>query len=189
MPIDAMPIFTPDDVMAGARPEGSRVAVYDDDHYCMGGALAELLRAAGYEVAFITPEAVVSAWTVNTMEQHRIQARLIETGIGLRTSTAVSAVLDTELHTQCTFTRTGKPHRREYRAASHRPPTRGQPVPGPARPWPDQGLRTVRAIGDALAPSTIAAVWEGRCYAEELEAPTDNSDTTPYQRELTALPQ
>ena len=51
----------PDDVMAGARPEGSRVAVLDDDHYYMGGALAELLRAEGYEVALITPEAVVSA--------------------------------------------------------------------------------------------------------------------------------
>ena len=46
--------------------------------------------------------------------------------------------------------------------------------------WTDQGLRTVQAIGDALAPSTIAAaVWEGRRYAKELEAPTDNSDTTP----------
>ncbi|MDE0666027.1 MAG: hypothetical protein OXH67_10590 [Acidimicrobiaceae bacterium] len=90
--------------MAGARPEGSRVAVYDDDHYYMGGALAELLRAEGYEVALVTPEAVVSAWTVNTMEQHRIQARLIEAGIELHTSTAVSAVLDTELQIQCAFT-------------------------------------------------------------------------------------
>ena len=54
--------------------------------------------------------------------------------------------------------------------------------------WPDQDLRTVRAIGDAVAPSTIAAVWECRRYAEELEAPTDNSDTTLYHREITALP-
>ena len=55
--------------------------------------------------------------------------------------------------------------------------------------WPDQGLRSVRTLGDALAPLTIAsAVWEGRLYAEEIEAPTDNSDTTPYHGEFTALP-
>ena len=121
MPIGAMPVLTPDDVMAGARPDGTRVAVFDDDHYYMGGALAELLRASGYEVALITPDAVVSAWTVNTMEQHRIQARLIEAGIELHTSTAVSAVLDTELRTQCAFTGQAEPHRRRCRAAASPP--------------------------------------------------------------------
>ena len=56
--------------------------------------------------------------------------------------------------------------------------------------WTDQGLRTVQAIGDALAPGTIAAaVWEGRRYAKELEAPTGNPDTTPHHREIAALPQ
>jgi len=30
-------------------------------------------------------------------------------------------------------------------------------------------------------------VWDGRRYAEELEAPTDDSDTTPYRREIAAL--
>ena len=192
VPIGAMPVLTPDDIMAGARPEGSRVAVYDDDHYYMGGALAELLRAAGYEVVLITPEAVVSAWTVNTMEQHRIQARLIEAGIGLRTSTAVSAVLDSEVRTQCAFT--GQQSRIAADAVllvTARLPedTLFQDLLARHEEWPDQGLRTVRAIGDALAPSTIAAaVWAGRRYAEELEDPTDNSDTTPYHRELTALP-
>ena len=35
--------------------------------------------------------------------------------------------------------------------------------------WADQGLRSVRTLGDALSPSTIAAaLWEGRRYAEEL---------------------
>ena len=193
MPIAAMPVLTPDDVMAGARPEGGRVAVYDDDHYYMGGALAELLRAAGYEVALITPEAVVSAWTVNTMEQHRIQARLIEAGIELHTSTAVSAVLDSEVRTQCAFT--GQESRIAADAVllvTARLPEDSllHDLHARREEWPDQGLRTVRAVGDALAPSTIAAaVWEGRRYAEELEAPTDNSDTTPYHRELTALPQ
>ena len=41
-----MPVFTPDDLMAGRIPKG-RVVVFDDDHYYMGGVLAELLRAKG----------------------------------------------------------------------------------------------------------------------------------------------
>ena len=192
MPTGALPVHTPDDIMAGARPDGSRVAVYDDDHYYMGGALAELLRAEGYEVALITPEALVSAWTINTMEQHRIQARLIEAGVELRTSTAVSAVLDDELRTQCAFTgQEGRIGTDAVVLVTSRLPEDSLFVDLMARQqeWADQSLHSVRAIGDALAPSTIAAaVWEGRRYAEELEAPTDNSDTTPYRREVSALP-
>ena len=192
MPTGALPVHTPDDIMAGARPDGSRVAVYDDDHYYMGGALAELLRAEGYEVALITPEALVSAWTINTMEQHRIQARLIEAGVELHTSTAVSAVLDDELRTQCAFTgQEGRIGADAVVLVTSRLPEDSLFVDLMARQqeWADQSLHSVRAIGDALAPSTIAAaVWEGRRYAEELEAPTDNSDTTPYRREVSALP-
>ena len=154
--------------------------------------LAELLRAEGYEVVLITPEAIVSAWTVNTMEQHRIQARLIEAGIQMHTSAAVSAVLDSELRTQCAYTgREGRIGSDAVVLVTARLPEDGlfQSLLARQQEWPDQGLRSVRAIGDALAPSTIAAaVWEGRRYAEELEAPTDNSDTTPYHREFTALP-
>jgi dimethylamine/trimethylamine dehydrogenase len=43
-------VLTPDDIMAGVRPSGTRVAVYDDDHYYLGGVVAELLRNEGFEV-------------------------------------------------------------------------------------------------------------------------------------------
>jgi hypothetical protein len=39
-------IFTPDDLMTGKMPQG-RVVIYDDDHYYMGGVLAELLAQNG----------------------------------------------------------------------------------------------------------------------------------------------
>ncbi len=41
IPIDpAVPVLTPDDLMAGKRPPGSKVVLYDDDHYYLGGILA-----------------------------------------------------------------------------------------------------------------------------------------------------
>ena len=40
-------MLTPDDVLAGVRPAGERVLLYDDDHYYLGGVLAELLAREG----------------------------------------------------------------------------------------------------------------------------------------------
>jgi 2,4-dienoyl-CoA reductase-like NADH-dependent reductase (Old Yellow Enzyme family) len=53
--------------------------------------------------------------------------------------------------------------------------------------WADSGITSVTAIGDAWAPATIAAaVWSGRRYAEELDAPAPDGPV-PFRRELTAL--
>ena len=47
---------------------------------------------------------------------------------------------------------------------------------------------TVRGIGDAWAPGTIAAaVWSGRRYAEELDAVLPSNDHVPFRREVTGL--
>ena len=75
-------VFTPDDVMDGSTPRGPAV-VFDDDHYYMGGVLAEKLRALGLEVTLVTPADRVSAWTVNTLEQYAIQKRLLEFGVAI----------------------------------------------------------------------------------------------------------
>jgi dimethylamine/trimethylamine dehydrogenase len=40
--------------------------------------------------------------------------------------------------------------------------------------WAEAGLQSMRAVGDALAPGTIAsAVWDGRRFAEDLDAPSE----------------
>ena len=61
---------------AGGRA-GARVVVYDDDHYYMGGVLAELLAGQGYAMTYATPAAEASTWTRATLEQAFIQKRLI----------------------------------------------------------------------------------------------------------------
>ncbi len=46
------------------------------------------------------------------------------------------------------------------------------------------GIKSVTAIGDAHAPSTIAAaVYAGHRAARELDAP-DRGDAVPFEREL-----
>src|SRR5207244_2114063 len=56
IPLDpGMQLLTPDDVMGGVEPRGSRVVLFDDDHYSMGGALAEQFARAGLRVTLVTP--------------------------------------------------------------------------------------------------------------------------------------
>jgi len=47
---------------------------------------------------------------------------------------------------------------------------------------------TVRLVGDAMSPGTIAAaVWDGRRYAEELDAPPADDTLPPFRREVVQL--
>ena len=50
------------------------------------------------------------------------------------------------------------------------------------------GLASVRGIGDAWAPGTIAAaVWSGRRFAEEFDEDLPSNDVVPFRREVTEL--
>jgi dimethylamine/trimethylamine dehydrogenase len=174
-----MEVLTPDRLMGGERPRGNRVVVFDDDHYYMGGALAELLLKEGYSVALVTPEPEVSTWTHMTLEQHRIQAQLLDLGaeivvahsvIGATASGLViqSVYTGSEQAIECdsaVFVTSRLPNETLYLELLDRQPH-----------WADAGLLSVRAVGDALSPGTIAsAVWDGRRFAEELGQPGDDA--------------
>jgi dimethylamine/trimethylamine dehydrogenase len=187
----ALAVLTPDDLMTGELPDAGRVVIYDDDHYYMGGVLAELLARAGRRVTLVTPAVCASSWTTNTMEQHRIQRRLLELEVDIVASHAVIATTAATVHAACVFT--GR--EREIAADAAVFVTARLPQDAVYREliarrdaWADAGLKTVRAVGDCLAPGTIAAaVWEGHRYAEELEEPPHRGDTVPFRREVTEL--
>ncbi|MFT5505223.1 MAG: dimethylamine/trimethylamine dehydrogenase, partial [Gammaproteobacteria bacterium] len=60
--IESANILTPDDCLTGSSPVG-QILIYDDDHYFMGGCLAERFREQGFDVTLITPASTVSSWT------------------------------------------------------------------------------------------------------------------------------
>jgi dimethylamine/trimethylamine dehydrogenase len=176
--------------MEGRRPAGKTVLVYDDDHYYMGGVLAELLVREGHAVTLVTPAPDVSNWMRMTMEQFRVQARLLELGVRIVTQTGITAIERDGVETTCVFT-----DRRETLGAQSvvlvtaRWPSHQLSAALQARKaeWADAGLLSAVTIGDALAPGIIAAaVFAGRRYAEELEEPRDE-DALPFRREVAAL--
>jgi dimethylamine/trimethylamine dehydrogenase len=75
--------------MAQRLPRTGPVVIFDDDHYYMGGVLAERCRAAGLPVTLITSAATVSAWTVNTMEALPIARRLLRLGVDMMPYTGI----------------------------------------------------------------------------------------------------
>ncbi|HET7429412.1 MAG TPA: NAD(P)-binding protein [Gaiellales bacterium] len=182
----AMGALTPDDLMAGTRPQGDRVVLFDDDHYYMGGVLAELLAREGRAVTLVTPAARVSEWTVNTMEQERIQRRLIELGVEVVVSQTLIGAAPGVARIACVYTE----RERELPADGLVLVTARDPRDGLAAElleaserWAEAGVASVRAVGDAWAPATVAAaVWDGRRYAEQL----DETDT-PLRREVIRL--
>ncbi len=189
VPVEAgADVLTPDDLMAGRRPAGTRVVLYDDDHYYLGGVLAELLRAEGFEVEIVTPAPVVSAWTVATMEVGKIQRRLLEAGITLRTNAALTAVSAGKVTVANTYTgQAAQVAADSVVMVTARLPQDGLYHELAAR-QDGSALGSVRAIGDAWAPGTIAAaVWSGRRYAEEFDTGQAGHDAVPFRREVTQL--
>ena len=176
--------------MDGAQPDGERVLVYDDDHYYLGGVVAEALARSGHAVTFVTPAARVSEWTVNTLEQVRIQRRMLEAGIEIVPSRAVDGASAGAVRTSCVYT--SEVEERAVDAlvlvTSRLPDDRlAADLRARAGDWEAAGLASVRAVGDALCPGTIAAaVWDGRRYAEQLGEPPD-ADGVPFLREIAGL--
>jgi dimethylamine/trimethylamine dehydrogenase len=164
-------VITPDEVMAGDLPAGP-VVIFDDDHYYMGGVLAETLRAAGREVTLVTPAALVSIWTENTLEQWRIQARLLELGVGIVTGHNLVGMDTASVEIACVFSE----RRRTLPAAAVVLVTSRVPddalyhalASDPAA-LERAGIRDVARIGDCLSPGTIAAaVHSGHRFARDL---------------------
>ena len=187
----AMELLTPDDIMSGSLPGGSRVIIWDDDHYYMGGVIAELLTDKGYAVALMTPAAEVSTWTRNTMEQHFIQARLLDKGTEVIPHRVIDEIVGDGVVASCVFTGVSRPFAADSVVlVTSRLPNDGLYRELVARrdEWGAAGIESVRCIGDADAPATIAhAVFAGRRYAEELDEPTGPGDAVSFKREITEL--
>jgi dimethylamine/trimethylamine dehydrogenase len=154
-------ILTPDDLMEGRLPASGPVVIFDDDHYYMGGVLAELCISAGLKVILMTPATIPSAWTANTLEAVPIARRLARLGVEVVTHANVVGFDGSCVRWVNGLTDTT--HEREARAVvtvTARLPVDSlfTELPGAIR------------IGDCYAPGTIqAAVYSGHKCARELD--------------------
>ncbi|RBI70333.1 NADH:flavin oxidoreductase [Roseovarius sp. TE539] len=187
---DGARIMTPDDICGGKVPQGP-VVVFDDDYYYMAGLMAEKLRDDGHDVTYVTPAADVSHWTHNTMEQERIQTRLMEMGVRIVPLHNLARLGADSADLSCVYTDRvqtvpcGTAVLVTMRAATD---SLFHEVAALSDDRPDAKPATLLRIGDCLAPGTIAAaVYGGHRFARELGEPA--TDGVPFRRELPALAQ
>ena len=171
---DGPGVLTPDDVMAQRLPKGP-VVIFDDDHYYMGGVLAVRCREAGLPVTLVTPAAIVSAWTANTMEAVPIMRQLLRLGVEILPYTTVRSFGSGTV----TLENSASGRVFEQEAAGLVTVTARLPLDEVYRnlaemksSWSDAGVASVIRVGDCYAPSTIqAAVYAGHKVARGLDEP------------------
>ncbi|NNF79765.1 MAG: FAD-dependent oxidoreductase, partial [Rhizobiales bacterium] len=174
----ALGVLTPNDVFAGGAELAGDITIYDDEHYFMGGALAEKFVLAGHKVTLVTPHTMVSAWTEMTNEQIFIQRNLSELGVEFIFSRALIRAAPDKLAWRCTFSgQESESAPNQLVLVTGRTPNRvlHDALDARTSEWADAGIKSVTRIGDCLVPSTIAdAVHCGHRFARELEVPASN---------------
>ena len=166
-------VFTPDEILAGAEPEGP-VVIYDFDHYYMGSCLAELLCKRGLAVTIVTPANAVSAWTFMSNELVRIRERMLDldiatvfeqyaTGFSKGSLTLASIFRSHDVGSidcgSLVVVGIKTANDRLFRELNSNPDRIA-----------NAGISTVRSIGDCRAPGTIAhAVYAGHECARTID--------------------
>ncbi|MBL0039849.1 MAG: FAD-dependent oxidoreductase [Xanthomonadales bacterium] len=187
-------VIRPDDALRGAKTAGP-LLIYDDDHYLLAGALAERYARDGVVVHYVTPATKVSEWTEQTMEQTRVQSRLIELGVQIHTAREIASVDRTgdALRVEIACIYSGR--REVVSVRSLLPVTMRDPddalyqaLVARSAEWADAGVQEVHCLGDALAPGTVAAaVYAGHRAARGFDEPEADADAVPFKRERIAL--
>ena len=196
---DSENIFTPDDLMDATVESGSlllnigqqnrqqavglqNVVIYDDDHYYMGGVLAELLATQGCKVSLVTPAPLVSYWSQYTLEQERIQAKLMKLGVKLYPQNVLSKIKkdSVRLSNDISGDQLELPYDGVVLVTDRIP---NDSLYQSLKPELDSGkLNSLRIIGDAEAPNIIAqAVFAGHLAAREFDE--EKVEGTPFKVE------
>lgn len=187
--MDPLPVpestYTPDEIMADKLPMGSCL-VYDDDGFYMGSLMAEKLHGNGRKVIYLTSQSKVSAWSTNNYEQIRVQKRLIEMDIEIILNHGLHTFDGSTAQLACVYTGRQQsvsvenvvmvtcrsPQDSLYHSVSEAIENKIIGAP-----------KSVKCIGDAEAPSIIAAaIYAGHKYAQELDTIVDRDNPIKHDR-------
>jgi len=191
--IDGCPgpgVLTPEDVFSGVKISDP-VIIFDDEHYYMGGALAEKLTNEGHDVTLVKTAPEPCVWARQTDEHHMITPHLHEIGVKIIVSHNLCRFDGEEVHLQFA-----------YRGAQQSLPCQTLILTTSRTPnralydkmlddisrTDDQTALSITRIGDCLAPGLTAdAIYGGHRFAEELDTP-DGAVTVNRERIVLGTP-
>jgi dimethylamine/trimethylamine dehydrogenase len=173
--------LTPERVMAGARPPGRTVVVYDADGYYVAPGIAELLRAEGFDTHLVTTASRVSPISDETLEGEQLRRHLHDLGISCHVDVAIHEVTGSQVIGE---TGLGDPWSLATDGVVLVTQQRSEQtlydelVADPSAPA-NAGIRQVHLIGDALAPRMPSeAVFDGHRLARSIDDPEPMAPTT-----------
>lgn len=179
-------VFSPDDLMAGARPPaGARIVVYDAEGYHMAATLTDLLTGEGYDVTFVTSLESVAPWCEQTFEADGLRERLHERGVAAHTQVILTDIDDLVVRGLQPF---DVPFELAYDAivvVTQRiaDDTLYRALTADADRLKAAGIARVLAVGDCVSPRLLAdVVFEGHRLGREIERPNPRYPG-PYARE------
>jgi dimethylamine/trimethylamine dehydrogenase len=200
---DLQNVFSPDDLMDKNMESGSllpnfqeqvsprrhsdapglqNMVIYDDDHYYMGGVLAEFLAEQGCQVSLVTPAPMISYWSQFTLEQERIQQKLMKLGVRLYPQRVLSKIENNCVNLIHTISgeRMELPRDGVLLVTDR---ISNDSMYYELKPALVEGkIQSLRLIGDAEAPNIIAqAVFSGHLAAREFEE--EKVEGTPFRIE------
>ena len=181
-------VYTPDDLLAeGSRLPQGNIIIYDDDHFYMAGLLAELLAKNNCAVKIITPAPMISYWSQFTLEQERIEKRLLSLNISFHTRHVLTRINEDSAFITSTLNNNQLAIECDAIVlVTDRIPSDSlfkelTPALSANR------IRSLKLIGDAEAPNVIAqAVFSGHLAARSFDEQISLEDT-PFKIERTAI--
>ena len=187
--LETVKVYSPEEAVQDLKNIKGPLVVYDDEQGYLAGVIADHLSANNIEVIFVTPASVVSPWTDSTLEQKRIQAALINSGVKIICNNSISKIEDKVALLECTFT-----------GATSRLPC--ESIIMVTERISDTALYdsllqsnsegktqyNIKIIGDAEAPGLIAdAVYLGHLAAQNFEADEADIQRGMFMREMPSL--
>jgi dimethylamine/trimethylamine dehydrogenase len=178
-------ILTPEQVMDGKRPAGSRVVVYDAEGYFVGPGIAELLTTAGFAVDLVTSLDVISPISDLTLEGPMLRQHLHEAGVTMHRGVTVLAVEPGLVSGEDEFEEPWAVEADGLVLVTQQVSDDAlyRQLAADADAWAETGIEDVYRIGDCVAPRMISeAIFDGHRLAREIDAP-DPAIALPFDRE------
>jgi dimethylamine/trimethylamine dehydrogenase len=171
--------------MAGDRPPGRRVVVYDAEGYFVGPGIAELLAGEGLDVQLVTSLEVVSPISDLTLEGPMLRQRLHEVGAQMHRGVTILAVEDGWVAGVDAFEEPWTLEADGIVLVTQQVSDDAlyRELAGVGSALEAAGIEAVYRTGDCVAPRMISeAIFDGHRLAREIDG-EDPSVALPFDRE------
>jgi len=187
--LDSITVYSPEEIDESYKEVEGPVVVYDDEQGYLAGVLADHLSAKGLQVVFITPASVVSPWTDSTLEQKRVQASLINSGVKIICNQSINSIEDGTALLECVYTGSIIRHAcNSIVMVTERISNTTLYENLINNNLDSKTKQYIKIIGDAEAPGLIAdAIYLGHLAAQNFEAEDADIQSAMFMREMPSI--